>query len=113
MFGTNIRTEGIDMFKKYKIVSPVRFFIFVLLFTLIMVFGLVSIFTSSRTEAAAINSYVQVVVEENDTLWTIASDYSDDSMDIRDMIDDIRDINDIEANESIHAGDQLFIPIYQ
>ncbi len=101
------------MLRKYKIVSPVRFFIFVLLSTLIMVFGLVSLFTSARTEAASVSSYVQVEVQNNDSLWSIASDYTDDSIDIRDFIDEICEVNDIGANESIHAGDQIFIPIYQ
>ncbi|MDD5823673.1 MAG: LysM peptidoglycan-binding domain-containing protein [Firmicutes bacterium] len=101
------------MFKKYKIVSPVRFFIFVLLTTMILVFGLVTVFTSARTEAATINSFVQVEINENDTLWTIATEYADDSMDIRKFIDELREINDIDANDSIHPGDQIFIPIYE
>ena len=101
------------MFKKYKIVSPVRFFIFVLFTTMILVFGLVSVISSTRTEAATVNTYVQVEIEENDTLWKIAEKYNNDSMDIRKYIYEIREINDIAGDESIYPGELIFVPIYQ
>ncbi|MBQ0004258.1 MAG: LysM peptidoglycan-binding domain-containing protein [Clostridiales bacterium] len=98
--------------KRYKIVSPVRFFIFVLLVTMTLVFGIVSL-CSNTTEAASVNTFAQVTVQSDDTLWTIASEYVDDSMDIRDYIDEIREINDIGNNESIYVGEQIFVPIYK
>ncbi len=97
--------------KKYKIVSPIRFFIFVLIVTFVIIFGLVTLFGSNRTEAASVNTYTQVKVEADDTLWSIASDYIDDSTDIRSFIYEIREINDIEDGESLHVGDLLFIPV--
>ena len=99
------------MKKRYKIVSPVRFFIFVLICTLVLVFGLVSIITTTSTEAASVNTFVQVEVQEDDTLWNIAETYVDSNSDIRDYIDDICEINDIGNNESIYVGQKLFIPV--
>ena len=100
------------MHKRYRIASPIRFFTFILILTLILVFGIASIVSSSHSQAASFNTYVQVVVEENDTLWSIAEDFSGSDQDIRDVVDEICDVNDISASD-IQPGDLLFIPVSQ
>ncbi len=41
---------------------------------------------------------VEYVVQEGETLWSIAKDYCPDDMDIRDYICEIQRINNIESN---------------
>lgn len=97
--------------RHYKIVSPVRFFLFVATITILLIFGMVSFWGNGTTEAASMNTYVQVEVSADDTLWSIASAYADDSKDVRSFINEIREINDIDADESIYVGELLFIPL--
>lgn len=54
---------------------------------------------------------VTYYVESGDTLWTIASRYSDrNNQDIRRVIDIIQEVNNCTAN--IHPGDALEIPVF-
>ena len=53
--------------------------------------------------------YSTVVVEEGDTLWSIAKENFPES-DPRDIIQDIRDINGIDTH-TIYAGMVLHVPV--
>lgn len=99
------------MNKNIKIVSPIRFFLFILISTMILVFSFVGVFSITQTEASSYDTYVQVEVAENDTLWEIASDYAEGSVDIRTIVKDICEINEIQSGD-IKAGDKIFVPIY-
>lgn len=98
------------MNKNIKIVSPIRFFLFILISTMILVFSFVGVFSITQTEASSYDTYVQVEVAENDTLWEIASDYAERSVDIRTIVKDICEINEIQSGD-IKAGDKIFVPI--
>lgn len=95
---------------RYRITSPIRFFTFVLVCTMIMIFAAFSLFTYNSTAAASCTTYRQVTVDSNDTLWSIAAEYTDDSADIRDAIDEIKEINDISSDD-LQVGDSLFVPV--
>ncbi len=95
----------------YKIVNPIRFFIFILLTVVITVFAVYSLFNYSKAEAASVDTYVQVSVDENGNLWNIAERYNTEDRDIRDYIQEIRQVNDIDEDD-LQPGDVLFIPIH-
>jgi len=94
----------------YRIVKPVRFFIFVLICVMAIVFAVYSLTSYNRAQATSFNTYVQVSVKENDSLWDIASEYTDKYSDVRDTIDDICEINGI-GPEDIQPGDIVFVPV--
>lgn len=96
--------------RNIRIVSPIRFFAFVLIAVMLLVFGIYTVATMNTTEAATINTYRQVIVESNDTLWTIADEYSDDSKDVRDVIEELKEINDLTSDE-LQVGDVIFVPV--
>lgn len=97
----------------YRIVNPVRFFIFVLISVMILIFAAYGILNIGRAEAAAVNTYAQVTVSENQSLWSIAERYNPDvRMDTRDIIHEICEINDIESAD-LKPGDTIFVPVYQ
>ncbi len=97
---------------RYVIVNPVRFFIFVLVSTLIIAFAGYSLLSIGNAEAAQADTYAQVVIQEDDTLWDIATAYNPEYRgDVRNLICDIYEINDIGADD-IHPGDIVFVPIY-
>ena len=97
----------------YKIVKPVRFFFFVLIVTMAVVFAGYSILGSGHTaEAAAETVYTKVIVQENDTLWDIVETYNPDcSKDIRDAVCEICSYNNIKASD-IQPGDIIYVPVY-
>lgn len=95
-----------------KIVNPIRFFIFVLLCIMIIVFAGYSIMGAGQAEAAAVNTYKQVVIHEGDNLWDIVEKYNPDvHKSYREIIHDIEETNDVDAN-CLQPGDMIFVPIY-
>ena len=97
--------------RHYRIVNPVRFFIFILITVLMITFAGYSLLNSGKAEAAAPARYAKVVIQENDTLWEIASAYNPDATDVRDIIYEIYDFNNIDAN-NLQPGDVAFVPVY-
>lgn len=96
---------------RYRIVKPMRFFIFILITVIITVFAGYSLFSRSKAQASSVDTYIQVCVEENGNLWNIAERYQSDDMDIRDYIHEIREVNDIDE-DNLQPGDILFIPVH-
>ncbi len=67
-----------------------------------------------QTKAANIREkrVLSVMVEENDTLWTIANEfYTEECGSMKDYISDIKRYNSIE-NDVIIAGYPLIIPVW-
>lgn len=96
----------------YRITDPVRFFLFVLISIMIIVFAGYSIIGASSAEASAIHTYTQVTVQDGDTLWGLIETYNPDArIDIRDAIYDVYEINDIDESD-IRPGETIFIPVY-
>ena len=99
------------MFKNIRIISKVRFTIFLVVLILIgsSVIGLVS--GSSVASSLSTNQYYFVEIESGDTLWTIAENYTPDDMDVRRVVFDICKVNDIQA-EDVHDGMNIIVPVY-
>ena len=96
----------------YRIVDPVRFFLFVVLSIMILVFAGYSVVGAATAEAAAVRTYTQVTVQDGDSLWKLIEMYNPDArIDIRDAIYDVYEINDIDESD-ILPGEKIFIPIY-
>lgn len=98
------------MKKHYRITNPIRFFIFVTIVTVSLVFATYTFLGFGYTEAAVTETYKVVQVKVNDTLWTIADEYCDPSADTRDTVKQICEINDISADE-IQPGDTVIVPV--
>jgi hypothetical protein len=97
----------------YRIANPIRFFIFVFICVMVLVFAGFSVLNIGRAEAAAVNTYAQVSVSENESLWSIAERYNDDvDIDTREVVHEICEVNDISAAD-VQAGDTIFVPVYQ
>ena len=98
--------------RRYKVVKPVRFFLFIMISIMIIVFAGYSLLNISQAQAASAYTYERVVVQDSDTLWGLAEMYNPDAdVSYRDSVYDICSVNDISA-EDIHPGDVLFIPVY-
>ena len=96
----------------YRIVNPVRFFIFILICTVMVIFAGYCIIGAADADAAAVRTYAQVTVSEGDNLWSIVEQYNPDSnINIQSAIYDIYEINDITA-EDLQPGDTIFVPVY-
>jgi len=97
------------LFNKYKVVNMFRFKIFVTISLVIIL-----LFTLYNFTAFSINNeehqYIEILVQNGDTIWDIAQEYYDGTKDIRRIIHNILDINDIEG-AMIKPGDKILIPI--
>jgi len=96
----------------YRITDPVRFFLFILISIMIVIFAGYSLAGAGTAEAAAIRTYTQVTVQDGDSLWSLIEMYNPDArIDIRDAVYDVYEINDISESD-IMPGEKIFIPIY-
>ena len=98
--------------RRYKIVNPVRFFVFVFICVFTIMFAALGVASINSAEAASINTYQQVTIDTNGSLWEVAETHCKSNMDIRDYIDDICEINDITSNDVLQPGQVIFVPIY-
>lgn len=60
--------------------------------------------------ASVIRSDQTIQVEKGDTLWTIASKYTDNSKDVRETIYQLKQINHISDSGDLQPGMTLQIP---
>ncbi len=98
--------------RRYKIVNPVRFFIFVFICVFTIVFAAYGLASINFAQASSVNTYQQVTINHNDSLWEVAESHCQSNMDIRDYIAEICEINDITSNDVLQPGQVLFVPIY-
>ena len=98
--------------RRYRIVNPLRFFIFVFICVITIVFATYGVISFNSAEASSVNTYQQVTITDNGSLWEVAASHCQSNMDIRDYIDDICEINDITSNDFLQPGQVIFVPIY-
>ena len=85
---------------------------FILISIMITVFAGYTIIGAGNAEAAAVRNYVQVTVDEGDSLWSIVERCNKGSViDVQSAVYDVYEINDIDAAD-VSPGDKLFIPVY-
>lgn len=94
------------MNKKYVLKNRNRFYLFVIMVTIIIS----SIALVANVQGADTgDEYISVVVEQGDTLWDLAGDYNN-SRDIRQYIRKVEQINQL-TDSIIYEGDVLKMPV--
>jgi LysM repeat protein len=96
--------------KRYRIKSRLRFFSFVLVMLLLTVTATNTILGLNNAEGQTQDQYTIVEVLYGDTIWDIAREHLSDSMDLRDAVHVIMSINNISAEE-LQPGQTLKIPV--
>lgn len=96
----NERNKIKSQFKK------LRLFIVALLFI-----GVIQLVIPLITSANTPTKYITVIVEDGDSLWTIASNYKDEQTDIRKYINMIQQHNQ-KHDTLLQPGEVLEIPIF-
>lgn len=94
--------------------------VFFLCVSLVLIMTLGIVFGSFLSNANALGSqpqeykyFTQYTVSYNETLWEIASQYTDSHYDgITDYIDEVKAMNHIENADEIRAGNVLLLPYY-
>ncbi|MBM7560650.1 cell division suppressor protein YneA [Fusibacter tunisiensis] len=96
--------------KKLIVVNQTRFIIASLL-TLIILSGLISLFTNSIiSEAKSTIDSIELTVNRGDTLWEIASEYNYYNEDLREVVYRIKQYNNLDDSR-IFVGQTLEIPV--
>lgn len=71
-----------------------------------------SIQAEERTDNIRNKYFTSITVEENDTLWSIATEYRTEEYNgIDKYIDEIKSINNLNS-DTIKTGDTLIVPYY-
>lgn len=95
-----------------NIKMKLRFIILLLLIVFITIFAISGIVIAKEPNNNTTNkelTYVEIIVQEGDTLWNIARPYYDGKSDYRKFIHEIRKLNDL--NEGIiYPGQIIIIP---
>ena len=55
--------------------------------------------------------YESIMIENGDSLWSIASEHAYVGQDIRSYISEIKKVNSL-SDDNIHAGNHLIVPVY-
>jgi len=97
------------LFNKYKVVNMFRFKVFITISLVIIL-----IFTLYNFKAFSVNKeehqYIEILVQDGDTIWDIAQEYYNGAKDIRRIVHDISNINGIEG-AMIKSGDKILVPL--
>ncbi len=98
------------MRKHYRIKSKGRFFAFVTICLLIVFASVTAVFGAPVAHASSADDYVEVTVENGDTLWNIARSYGPANADTRVVVYNIERVNGISA-DSLMPGQILLVPV--
>lgn len=108
---TNKRSERVVEMRNFRIVSKVRFTIF-LVVVMLLASSLISFIDGSAfANSLSSTQYYCVEIESGDTLWDIAAEYGPDRMDVRKVVYDICAVNEISGDD-IEAGQNILVPVY-
>lgn len=94
---------------RYKVTDLKKFKRFMFISILLISILVFASMTTLNAYSKDIPQFDYISVKEGDTLWSIASNYSDHK-EIREVIYEITDINNLE-NALIYPGDKIKIPL--
>ena len=97
------------MNKKYRVVSKVRFSLFIIILLSLIIGAAAFIARPTIVVGSTEPTYEFVTVNDGDTLWSIASKFADENTNLRMFIYEISQLNDIEGSE-ISPGQEIKIP---
>ena len=89
---------------KVKDAGRVRIFCFIVFFIGVMLIQDKSLYSKSSTHTQS------VIVEQGQTLWSIASKYKNENEDSRNFIAKVREINQLSSS-SLREGQEIYIPV--
>ncbi len=97
------------MLKERKLKLTIVLLVILVVFTLLIIF--IPAFHKSEVKAADVNNnrYESVLIEDGDTLWSIAEEYYG-SVNIPYQVDQIKKLNGI-ASDKITAGNYLLLQL--
>ena len=96
--------------KKYRIKSHFRFVVFLVLILSIVAISGYALVTNNESTANVGPNYEQYVVNNGDTLWSIASETMPEDVDIRKSIYVLEEINQVDS-KSLIPGMKINIPV--
>ena len=76
--------------------------------------GFGSFFSSAKNvknDVPVYKYYKSIVIEEGDSLWSIANEYNYHTVDVHDYVKELKELNGL-TSETIHAGQHLLITYY-
>lgn len=102
--------KSVDKFSRFdlpyrKVLKPALTFLLLLAFI-----GMLSL-AYRADEKSVVITYVDIKVNDGDTLWSIAAQHVSNKEDVRDLIYHIRNINGLNQNAQIYVGQTLKIPV--
>jgi LysM repeat protein len=80
------------------------------LLVLIITLALIAVPIMVNAQGTQESQYTTVVVHSGDTLWAIASEYTDNNKDVRETIYNIKKANNMDGG-MIVPGQELLVPI--
>ena len=95
--------------RHYRIKNRARFIGFLALACIVVCFVISGVFSRSSANEKRDMRYTEVVIEEGDTLWSLAKTYGSGDKDVREVVYDICIANDIKASD-LRPGQVLRIP---
>ncbi|GBF11350.1 LysM peptidoglycan-binding domain-containing protein [Tepidibacillus infernus] len=84
--------------------------ILIVLFVILITFVISTIVYGKEINQKKTPQYIEVIVQEGDTLWSIAKPYYNGKMDFRELIYNIRELNEL-SEAMIYPGQVLKIPL--
>jgi len=96
--------------KRYRIANKFRFTIFVTVCVLLIAFAVNFAIGGMNAYSAEKKDYIEICVQQGDTLWDLARSYGPADRDVRDVIREICAVNDVSAY-TLQSGQSLLIPL--
>lgn len=97
------------MKRRYRIISRLRFTVFIAILIAAIVFIAAQNFDSNGVLGLTEEAYKEITVKKGDTLWQLAKMYGPNQQDIRETVYTICKINNIKPEE-LHPGISINIP---
>lgn len=97
--------------KRLKIANKLRFTVFMIIVSLIIISTIATVIGLNTAESAAVPKYIEVCVQDGDTLWDLAQKHGPDHMDTRKTVYEISLLNQLEG-QYIYPGQMLKFPVY-
>ena len=113
---TNLERRQRTRIKRRRQVAKQRFALVIASICVIILGSVVcgSIFSSAKAPEVDVPQYKyykSIVIEDGDSLWSIANEYNPDKFRTQEYIDEIKELNAL-TSETIHAGQHLLIAYY-
>lgn len=97
------------MNKRYRIKSKFRFTIFLSLLFILLIVSISSLMGFYQSESLTQANYMEIQIEQGDTLWNLAKEFGPANQDLRKVVYQICMLNEI-SDDYIYPGQSILIP---